>query len=387
MYEQGKLTPGFNPTSEIFIGPNAKQWDQASNARALEMEKAGASPREIWAETMNWKGPEGKWRQEIDDSKAALDMNKLKATETVKMHEALTHDPLYANYPGTQYYELGWEQTPGVRGSFKKETSTATTGGGGTLFKPEEAKSTLLHELTHGIQYKEGFAQGSNPAAMEPIIKQLARQELKPLAEGADNWRYAAANLGRADSMLYMHKLDKMSNTQGIKPRQLTKLSDFYEFSDKIRQEFGSMPKKPGAERDAWIANAAQYIKQKNIERKPYLATYEYTDPKSLKNEARRESRAMDKYSPDARAYSQVKNKYKEILELPAEEQYFRSAGEAEARAVQERMNMNMEQRQATFPEDSFDRNIKDLIPHNDELLWGNAESRNTQDVFSILYK
>ena len=52
---------------DIFIGKSAKTWDAASNARAVEMEKAGASPRDIWSQTGNWRAPDGQWRQEISD--------------------------------------------------------------------------------------------------------------------------------------------------------------------------------------------------------------------------------------------------------------------------------------------------------------------------------
>jgi hypothetical protein len=390
MYEQGKLTPGMSPTSEIFIGKSAKDWDAAANARAVEMEKAGATPREIWSETMNWKGPEGLWRQEIDDSKAVFDPQKLRATETVKTHEAFTHDPLYKNYPAVQYYELGWEQTPGVRGSHSAKTQTFTTAGGGTLFNPEEAKSTLLHEIQHGIQSREDFARGGNPANMSTILDAMQKVDLKPLREGAENWKFAANNLARADNNLYMHKLDKLMYGTNVKPRQITKLSDFYEFSDKIRSEFGIMPKKPGAARDAWISNAAQYIKERNIEKKPYLANYDLKNPKDLQNQIRRDSRVMDKYRPDAIKAAETLTKYKNIKALTPEEQYMRSAGEAESRATQARINLSMDERRAKFPEESYDRKMEDLITYNNQKLFGALGDYSVDqptDFMSILYK
>jgi hypothetical protein len=44
------------------------------------------------------------------------------------------------------------------------------------------------------------------------------------------------------------------------------------------------------------------------------------------------------------------------------QEAYRRLAGEAEARATQTRINMNEEQRRATFPLESFDVKLEDLI-------------------------
>jgi hypothetical protein len=129
------------------------------------------------------------------------------------------------------------------------------------------------------------------------------------------------------------------------------------------------MPKKAGAERDAWIQNAANFIKEKNIEAKPYLADYIYRDPKELTNLSRRSSRQMDKYRPDAFQTNETITKYKNINNLTPEEQYFRSAGEAEARATQARMNLSLKERRAKFPEESFDRNRNDLISYNRKKL------------------
>jgi uncharacterized protein YqeY len=118
------------------------------------------------------------------------------------------------------------------------------------------------------------------------------------------------------------------------------------------------MPKKPGVARDEWISNAAQYIKERNIEKKPYLADYDRKNPKDLQNQIRREARVMDKYKPDAIKAAETIAKYKDIKALTPEEQYMRSAGEAESRAIQSRMNLNMDERRALFPEQSFDKKL-----------------------------
>ena len=373
MYEQCKLTPGFNPVSDIFIGENAKSWNAIENIKAKELEASGVKPREIWQQTMNWKGPEGIWRQEIDDSGAGLNIKQIqdmpKYTDTIKTHEALTHPGLYENYPAFQYYGLGYEDSPNVRGSFNPKDQKFTVGGGFTLNKPETTKSTLLHEIQHAVQDKEDFARGANPDVMSTVVSELQRNELSPIRKNATEWRYAATEAGRADRELYMHKLDKLSVSEKIQPRRITGLSDFYEFSDKIRSEFGPMPKRAGFQRDEWMRNAAQYIKERNLERKPDLINYVDKDPKDLQNQVRRASRLMDKYGPDARQYSELLSKYKQIGELSPIEQYTRTGGEAEARATQARMNMDMEQRRATFPEDSYDVDTKKLILFNKKNL------------------
>jgi hypothetical protein len=391
MYEQGRLTPGLKPVSDIFIGENAKSWNAAANAKAKELEAAGVKPREIWQETMNWKGPEGIWRQEIDDSGAGLNIKQIqdmpKYSDTIKTHEALTHPSLYENYPSFQYYGLGYEDSPNVRGSFSPKEQKFTVGGGFTLNKPEETKSTLLHEIQHAVQEKEDFARGGNPQVMPTVVSELQKNELNPIRKNATEWRYAANEAGRADRELYMHKLDKLSVSEKIKPRSITRLSDFYEFSDKIRSEFGPMPKRAGFQRDEWMRNAAQYIKQRNLEKKPELVSYAQKDPNELKNQVKRAERRMDKYGSDARQYSELLSKYKQIGELTPIQQYTRAGGEAESRATQARMNMNMEQRKATFPEDSYDVDTKKLILFNKKNLPALSRKELLEQEFNKLEK
>jgi len=55
-----------------FIGPNSQAWESGAYQEALEMEKKGVSPKEIWQRTGSGRSIDGKWRQEISDDKATL---------------------------------------------------------------------------------------------------------------------------------------------------------------------------------------------------------------------------------------------------------------------------------------------------------------------------
>ena len=59
---------------------------------------------------------------------------------------------------------------------------------------------------------------------------------------------------------------------------------------------------------------------------------------------------------------------------------YHRLAGEAEARATQARMNMDMPQRLATFPEDSYDVPMDQLIVRYGD---GPSMQRNSSDLLA----
>lgn len=64
----------------IFVGKSSKTWDAAAEALAQKLEAQGADAREIWRQTRGmsdtrltgtWRGPvDGGWRQELDDSGA-----------------------------------------------------------------------------------------------------------------------------------------------------------------------------------------------------------------------------------------------------------------------------------------------------------------------------
>jgi len=62
MINEGKI-----PTSAIPAGRTvlAKTWDAVSAQRAKMLEDIGADPKTIWQQTGTWKGPDGKWRQEV----------------------------------------------------------------------------------------------------------------------------------------------------------------------------------------------------------------------------------------------------------------------------------------------------------------------------------
>ena len=65
--DQGKFR---GPNNQTFAGVNAKTADKVALARAQNMEADGAGRDAIWDETGWFKGVDGKWRFEIDDSGA-----------------------------------------------------------------------------------------------------------------------------------------------------------------------------------------------------------------------------------------------------------------------------------------------------------------------------
>jgi hypothetical protein len=222
--EQLNLAANVTPTMGLlgtFIGKGSKLWNSKTNDVAKALEKEGVAPETIWSQTGNVKAPDGKWRQEIPDNEAMAlqyprDANmsyldkysqelynvpygRLPSSEkgmggqrdkVIKLADAemkkyeqvgttLSHPKLYESYPNLKDIEL--QQWIGPRegsyypkGRSNKEPNPYITVGAET---PEQLKSTLLHELQHGIQMNEGFARGGSATEfLTPLVKK--RDEL-----------------------------------------------------------------------------------------------------------------------------------------------------------------------------------------------------------------
>ena len=310
--EAGSLRPALSPQQMVdaglnivgmaplgmFIGKGAKTWDVVKASEAMQMEKAGKPPREIWAQTGNWKGPDGQWRQEIPDDKMNLALpakewvtqrdgkymapnvsgawdvirNNTVPQAPVRAGRFFSHQELKNAYPYQWTNNTDKQSILDMPVQLLPESgSSSGSFTGDTLLinealTPDAAKSTTLHELQHAIQQREGWASGGSPEEMARLGKQA------------------------------QDEYDLLWQTMQSNPQN----------RDKIIPELDAL-----------------------------------------------RSRYRDFASPN--------------------DAYRRLAGEAEARATQARMNMDMPQRLATFPEDSYDVPMDQLI-----VRYGDGPSMST---------
>jgi DNA-binding CsgD family transcriptional regulator len=149
------------PNSQTFAGVNAKTADKAALARAQNMEAEGASRDDIWDATGWFKGVDGKWRFEIDDSRSVFN-------EIGNGRDYLTHPggmfKAYRDVPGMQ--DLG-----DVRVMRSGRPDEGAFMGSGSPIESlhigkgsSDPRSIALHEYQHGIQAREGFAKGGSPS-------------------------------------------------------------------------------------------------------------------------------------------------------------------------------------------------------------------------------
>ena len=201
----------------IFAGVNAKTADKAALATAEKMTAAGADPRAIWKETGWMKGGDGKWRFEIDDSKAknhftAPDIKELRdmnGGEWIAPNDFMTKYPntdaaMRMRVNNTMRSESLSNESPSLGMTFphmslldaypdmyKTRTimSNKTPVGEGGYAASQDAvvlgpssgrvaDSVMLHELQHAVQQREGFANGGSPKTVREDALKMVRRDV-----------------------------------------------------------------------------------------------------------------------------------------------------------------------------------------------------------------
>lgn len=247
------LNNGFMGQRGIFAGINALTADKDALAKAQTMIAQGVDPEDVWKETGWGRGADGKWRFEIDDSKAkirdyqftprdAYEQARIDAfineselmrdrAASMKQYAGMTKTQLKEEYKRTgdeiinaalsgdiqkakklsedrngldsllsqmsnrQYgslssfmahgdlgkaypevYKIHTRISPDDVGTANAHYNRGSDTQGEQIVmakKPffDSDKSTMLHELQHAIQQREGFARGGSPKQFRGISK------------------------------------------------------------------------------------------------------------------------------------------------------------------------------------------------------------------------
>ena len=395
----------------MFIGPKSSAWNKANYEKAVQMEKAGARPADIWRETMTARGLDKNWRQEIPDTGAVLNMEKIpkapnrfelanqylvdkgivpadkigvlgigshdrlvpraaqqealdyadnylktNPVQAVRLPSALQHNALEEAYPNLiNNLRIARETRKDIRGAYDQEKKLVTTGGATWMGQTADeqanaARSTLLHEIQHAIQQTENWGRGGSPESAKLIAQAQIKSELAPLATPFAINRKYWDDYGAAARSEYMVRLGDIATRDNIKPRIIYSLSDWYKYGDDYRRVAGPQPKKPGPARDSWFQGAAAYIRDRNISSNPKYQNLPYDNARDAKNAQKRAMTQIKKTDEAARQFQELGAKQKTFEELSDVEAYKRLAGEAESRLTQAREKLTMEERRENFP-------------------------------------
>lgn len=185
------------PVQNAFVQPVMFAGEGAVNAPLAELERAKGlenswlfnyKPEDIYARTApagrpnltGWfKGADGRWRFEVDDSKAALNpaaMQALAQGQEMSAADVVSHPAIFELYPGLKDVRVRAETRPGYYGAYNADNKTLSL----ALDRdPNEILGSALHELQHAIQRKEGFARGGNPSgAAVGVLSNLMVEDL-----------------------------------------------------------------------------------------------------------------------------------------------------------------------------------------------------------------
>ncbi len=157
------------PGRATAAGIGARTADSAALRRAEALEKSGTDNETIRQETGWYRGMDGQWRFEIDDSKIKL---RYEATaedgrETIPNYTTLGNlidaPELFAAYPDMRNMDVVFQDlNDGAYGAYNRQFDSIDLSRK-LKSSPYDLLDTLTHEIQHAVQNREGFTRGTNP--------------------------------------------------------------------------------------------------------------------------------------------------------------------------------------------------------------------------------
>lgn len=440
------LVPGIPAIGLTFAGRAAKTADLAALDEAVKMEKRGLRPETIREGTGWLRGPDGKWRFEISDHEARMltpseQSAKRAAPDSppdLTIGDVLHHPALFEAYPDTAsipynrlstdpnlvaYYkrqgdEIGLnpanlqKEVPMTQADLDQSTmwgkiNQRRADQGLPPLDPSEMKpklvradlggeeelSALVHELSHGVQRREGFARGGAPAEglrnrildmvstnlaeLESSAKSLVQRmeaslpdgrvspgtdEIRDLVAGLDPWAstphasriadVARTQFEALNQIEHTRRLERLASKEVIQPRQVFNQSDWYRYSNDVRGKLGPFPRSGKVRRNAYLKAAAEELARLNRNAIPeeYLRFYGDVSDKELKGYVKAAATDLRAAENLERGRQRLKDISDRAMADDINKLYLDLAGEREARKVEERLRLKPDERKKITP-------------------------------------
>ena len=151
-----------------YAGEHARTANSQTLGEAKGLELMGVDAETIRQETGWFRGRDGKWRFEVDDSTAQV------ADEIINymtLGELLPGAEIFKAYPEMKNISVVFQSLdPGVNAQYNRQFDHIDVS-----YKlkndPDGIKSAVLHEIQHAIQNREGFTKGSTVGSWDKRIK------------------------------------------------------------------------------------------------------------------------------------------------------------------------------------------------------------------------
>lgn len=152
------------PARFSYAGKNANGANLESLREAQEMQQAGADMESIRKATGWHEGMDGKWRFEINDSRMQLRTDAADIPNYTTLGELVSAPELFEAYPDMADLSVTFHTLEdGQNGGYSRKFDSIELSRD-LKNRPEALLNSLIHEVQHAIQNREGFASGANPA-------------------------------------------------------------------------------------------------------------------------------------------------------------------------------------------------------------------------------
>lgn len=152
------------PARFSYAGKNANGANLDSLREAQEMQAAGADMESIRKATGWHEGMDGKWRFEINDSRMQLRTDAADIPNYTTLGELVSAPELFEAYPDMADLSVTFHTLEdGQNGGYSRKFDSIELSRD-LKNRPEALLNSLIHEVQHAIQSREGFASGANPA-------------------------------------------------------------------------------------------------------------------------------------------------------------------------------------------------------------------------------
>lgn len=347
----GGLT--YQPTDFGSSEPNRQMYAGQRSAIADQI------PEDRW-----FTGPDGKPRFEISDDRAEFNPTAFDIKKSADLDEVLIHPELFKTYP--ELHQVKVELTPprgdGISGYFEPHEGKIYLVEG-----PYDHKSTILHEIQHWIQFKEGFALGGNQGMFRlDNVENLERLKAYYTRElsNAKVQRESSPTLSELRTIQAQRNLDKVDELIESSS-QVKELYDIIDESKRKQIAFRLQAERYKAQMDDLFEQLKADPADKTVRDKYWEAVDKFN--KAIKNHAELSSHL----SKVTRGLWAIKGKYSNLTF----DMYKLLTGEVEARDTQLRVGLDAEQRKRIPPYSIEGIQPNEMIPY-----FGESRTLSQQD-------